>query len=247
MQNTMGSGTAALLLVVGLLIGAGVTYAVVPMKTATATNTTTQTATLILPAQTSTSTATLTLVQVPVMQTQVETITDQVTGVKTLTYTFTETSLTTASSPLGTIPLQYLPASYGTSPVAFYISAGILNVTISSSAQLDFNIMNSALFTQHQGGQSVPTCSTPSCNLDQDGAKVGITSGSLFFQITTPGTYYTWEDNAVSGTWLSGSLGTASTQTVTNVVTSTSLSTTTATSQSTTTVTSTSYSTSTVG
>jgi len=243
----MGSGTAALLLVVGLLIGAGVTYVVVPMRTATTTNTATQTATLILPAQTATTTSIITLVQVPVMQTQVETITDQVTSVKTLTYMFTETSLTTASSPLGTIPLQYLPASYSTSPVAFYISAGILNVTISSSAEVDFNIMNSALFTQYQGGQSVPTCSTVNCNLDQSGAKVGITTGSIFFQITTPGTYYTWEDNAVSGTWLSGSLGTASTQTVTYTMTSTSLSTTTATSLSATTVTSTSYSTSTVG
>jgi len=246
----MGIGSVAVvLLVVGLFVGAGVTFVAIPTRDSTTTQTYTAayTDTTTVFAPTATTSAVLTLIEVPVIHTQVETTTEQVTGVETLTYALTETSVTTASNLIGTIPNQTLPASESTQPMAFYIPAGTLYVSINSSTEVNFNIMNSALFVQLQKGQSVPMCSSTSCNLDQDGAKVGVASGSLYFQVTTPGTYYTWLDNSHAGTWVNGSLGTAIQQTTTYEVTSTSLSTTTGTNEVTITVTNVTYSTSTVG
>jgi hypothetical protein len=242
------------LLVVGLIIGAGVTFLVVPPQTTT-TTAPPQTTTTTAPPQTTTTV--LTLIRVPVIHTQVETISNLITGVETLTYTLEETSTTTASNPFATIPFEYVYANGSTPflPVPG-VQAGTLNVTLSVSPnkEIDFEIMNSVLYNQSQYGKSVQVCpqSVPSieCNLNQDAAKVGTTSGSLFFQITTPGTYYILVDNDYSGNssvTISGILGMASHQTTTYVVTTTSLSTTTATNQTITTMTDTTYTTSTDG
>ena len=246
----MRIGSAAvILLVVGLFVGAGVTFVAIPTRASTTTQTYTAayTDTTTVFAQTATTSAVLTLIEVPIIHAQVETTTDQVTGVETLTYTLTETSVTTASSLIGTIPNQPLPASESTQYYMFNVPAGTLFVSINSSTEVNFIIMSSPLFVQFNKGQSVPMCSSTNCNLDQDGAKVGVTSGSLYFQVTTPGTYYTWVSNSNTGTWVNGSLGTAIQQTATYVVTSTSLSTTTGTNEATITVTNVTYSTSTVG
>jgi hypothetical protein len=211
-----------------------------------------QTITTTAPLQTITISTVLTLIEVPVIQTQVKTITNLITRVETLTYTFEETSTTskTTSSPIGTIPLESLFPNSSSPVEGFYIPAGTLNVSIKSNQEVNFEIMSSSLYTEFMTGKSVPMCFTTSCSLDQDGAKVGITSGSLFFQVTTAGTYYTWVDNDYSGSGsatFSGILGMVSQQTVTYVVTSTSLSTTTVTNQTITTMTDTTYTTSTVG
>jgi hypothetical protein len=245
----VSSSIAVILLVVGLLVGAGVTFEAFPSRTTT-TTLPQQTVTTTAPQQTITATTMLTLIQVPVIRTQVETLNGLVTDVETLTYVSTRTSTTGTSSPLGTIQIAYLDASTSTSVEAFYIPVGTLNVTLNSNEEVSFEIMSSALYNQFQNGESVPMCSTTSCNLNQNGAKVGVTSGSLLFQITSPGTYYTWVDNDYSGNGaatVSGSLGMVSQQTTTYVITSTSLYTTTSTNQTVTTITDTVYSTSTVG
>ena len=245
-------------LAVGLIIGAGVTFvAFSPGTTTTTTShqtvTTTSnqsTATTTASEQTITTTTVLTLVLVPVIHTQVETISNLITVVETLTNTFTETSLTTASSPFATIPITYLFVNGSTSAEGVSIPAGVLDVSISSNKTVNFEIMNSALYTKFITGKSVSMCLSTSCNLDQNGAKVGVKSGSIYFQITTPGTYYVWVDNDYSGNSsaaVSASLGMVSQQTATYVVTSTSLTNATTTTQTVTTSSSTTYSTSTVG